>query len=233
MFVWLPAEKIFMWGWPEAPYGATVKGQGKVPWNRRFSRRKSRIRLQFPAVYGKIPSGVRSDLPCNLHFCQKRGDDVRRFSQRGAEGVNRIEPQSDGVENFLFFQSGKRWGRGSGRSSWREERQSLFRNGPVHVLQNIGGSGSQDSSVPDEGMASVGRMPVNRSGDAENVPALFGRRPGCDQSSAASGRFHHQRSAWEKWCGREANPSGTRKLPLHVRPQCAAPNCCFPEDTVC
>ena len=41
----------------------------------------------------------------------------------------------------------------------------------------------------------LGRMPVNRSGNAKNVSALFGRRSGRDQGSAASGRLHHQRSA--------------------------------------
>ena len=46
----------------------------------------------------------------------------------------------------------------------------LFRGGPFHVMQDVGGSGGQRGSVPDEGVAAVGGMPVNRAGNAEDLP---------------------------------------------------------------
>ena len=103
-----PDGKVFIREMDGAPF--RFHGQGEEARTWRFPRRKSGIFLKFPAVNGEIPSSVRSNLPCNLHFGQKRGDGMRRFSQRGAEGVNSIETHSDGVENLLFFQSGKRWG---------------------------------------------------------------------------------------------------------------------------
>ena len=99
------------------------------------------------------------------------------------------------MEDFLFLRSGRQRRCSGGKGGWGKKGQTLFRGGPFHVMQDVGGSGGQRGSVPDEGVAAVGGMPVNRAGNAEDLPSLFPCRPRRDQGSAASGGFHHQRRA--------------------------------------
>lgn len=67
----------FLYGrWTALPSGSMVRERRPGPG---VSPAESGIFLKFPAVNGEIPSSVRSNLPCNLHFGQKRGDSMRRF----------------------------------------------------------------------------------------------------------------------------------------------------------